>query len=174
MLIDPTTLDRDYGRLIKKILFRRTKSPDVVDDLTQEVYVRILEKFHQYKSGRGKVGTWIARIAINLQNDYLRESINRGVMDLDVERGDIRIDSRVSYFNSLTPEDILLNDERIRIIRQEIDKLPSIHREAVVLMYYHNFTGEEIGDALNLSSKRIYAILKEAREKLKPKLKQYQ
>src|SRR5215467_16116022 len=72
---DPDVLDaliEQYQHRLLRYLLHLTGNRTVAEDLFQEVWLRVLEKGHQY-DGRNRFVTWLMSIGHNVAIDYLRK-----------------------------------------------------------------------------------------------------
>ncbi len=58
---------------VRRYVRRRVDAPDVVDDLVQEVFVRVHDRAEQLREG-DKLAAWIGRIAAHVVVDHYRRS----------------------------------------------------------------------------------------------------
>ena len=71
------------------------------------------------------------------------------------------------------PDEDLVRDERVAVIKSAINDLPENQRVAVLLRRYENFSYEEIAGTMNLSVEAVKSLLNRAKENLKSKLSKY-
>lgn len=78
---DPRGFSRLYEKfspLLTNVLRRMlgTKRQDRIEDVVQDVFVRLMEKTDRFKSFRGdsKLSTWLVRIAINTATSYVKKN----------------------------------------------------------------------------------------------------
>ena len=108
-------------------------------DVTQEA---LLAAFRAYEKFRGQSDpfTWLYRIAVNIAKRRYRREKRREELrthHLTVVPGAEQVDHR-------TPESELLGQEKDRLLREAISRLPEDQRSAVILMYLENKSYEEI------------------------------
>jgi RNA polymerase sigma-70 factor (ECF subfamily) len=125
------------------------------EDLTQEVFIRAMERLDQYK-GDAKLSSWLIRIAINLSKNFLRDNRKR--------------------LNSIEPENIHLADTRKnpqysviikKMVRNAVYKLPEKQRTVFILSNYLDLSYKEITDVTGFSNSSIESLLFRARRKLR-------
>ena len=76
MLQVEETRDGAWAALVEEVrryVRRRVDAPDVVDDLVQEVFVRVHDRAEQLRDG-DKLAAWIGRIAAHVVVDHYRRS----------------------------------------------------------------------------------------------------
>ena len=129
---DPAAFEAFYRRhvaLVSRFLARRVIDPQMVADLTAEVFHEVIRSAHTYRRGRGSELGWLYGIARNvLANDRRRE-----VLRLRAEQG-------AAGQRLLDDDDIARLEERIdaesaaRRLRQALSVLPDDERAVVELV----------------------------------------
>ncbi|MFN0071191.1 MAG: sigma-70 family RNA polymerase sigma factor [Chloroflexota bacterium] len=70
-------------RLYRYFLPRVSGQPQIAEDLTEEVFVRVLERFNQYEDRGLPFGAWLFRIAHNLLIDSRRRAPKQPLVNID-------------------------------------------------------------------------------------------
>lgn len=123
--------------------FRHLKNYDTAEDLTQDLFLRLLESKKEFRPGTLK--NYIFTVARNLLNDYLRH--------LYVEREYIS--------NSLLHHDNVDMTTESRIIANDLKKqeLKIVHslshkrKVAYILHRFHEMNSKEISSIMNISKR---------------------
>jgi RNA polymerase sigma-70 factor (ECF subfamily) len=149
------TLVKEYNSKVFRVCLGYLQNEHDAADVTQEVFIKVLEKIEQYK-GDSKISTWIIRIAINLSLNYLRDNKKR-LFQEDVEKIHI-VDNQ--------SEDISSQEIR-KLLRQSIFSLPDKQRKVFILNYYIELSYKEISDTTGYSISSIESLLFRARKKLR-------
>lgn len=66
-----------YANHFKKIynyIFGQMLNREISEDLTEDVFIKVLENFNRYDSSKANVSTWIYTIARNVVADYRRKA----------------------------------------------------------------------------------------------------
>lgn len=145
-----------YGNNILRMCFLYVKDYHIAEDITQETFIKVYEKYHTFKKN-SDINTWIVSIAINQCKMFLRKH-KLDTINLD--------DISITYTESF------LQNEQSRIILEEIYKLPKKYLDVIVLYYYQDLKIEEISKILKITQSAVKSRLKRAKEKLKPNLKE--
>lgn len=129
-------------------------------DLTQEVFLQVYRHLERFK-GDYRFSTWVYRIASNLTVDWIRKR-RRQVRGLE-------------YYESVsrpTPEEVYLEKEGARRVRDLLDSLPEKYRLALVLHYYHRFSYDEIAEILEVSRRTVESRLYRGRNMMRERIQQ--
>ena len=121
-------------------------SPDAdVEDLIQEILLKVFRNLHRYKP-RYSFNTWIYRIARNHCLDYLdkRQNYLRVVQTL---QRDTQALPRVPSVNS--PEEQILESELVETIDCYMGTLSSEDRQIAMLRFYESMNYRDIGSIMN-------------------------
>ncbi len=128
-----------YKRLIYSVIYNLMGDSQEVNDLFQEVFIRIYKSLHTYNS-EYSFATWAAKIATNVCLDRQRQKkFHQVSMEEMVEISD----------NRENPEDLYLAKEQKHKIRMAVDGLPEKYRVPVVLFHQQGFSYGEMAIILN-------------------------
>lgn len=151
-------LVKEYQDKVFRICLGYLQNEHDAADVTQEVFIKALEKIDQYK-GEAKISTWIIRIAINLSLNYLRDNKKRL---LHTELSGINLEDE-----SL---DTYQQKETRQIVRKAIYKLPDKQKKVFILSYYMDYSYQEISEVTGYTISSIESLLFRARKRLRESL----
>ena len=156
-----------YRDSIYYMLMKIVKNSDDAEDLTLETFgkaFRYLDKYtHQYA-----FSTWLFRIAVNNSIDYIRHKNNSPQCledDLSTANTQLLIDRSQSN-TTPTPEQEVIDKQRIRMMRLAVAQLPDKYRKVVELRYYQELSYDEIAEELNISLSNVKIQLLRAKNML--------
>jgi RNA polymerase sigma factor (sigma-70 family) len=153
-----------YKDSIYFMLLKMTNNPDDADDLTIEAFGKAFKKLDQY-TPEYAFSTWLFKIASNNCIDFIRK---RKKEILSIDRN-IDGDSNSELANSiqsqtLDPEEKLIESQKIKMMRDVVEKLKPHYRRLVELRYFSEYSYEEISEELDLPLGTVKAQLFRARE----------
>ena len=128
-----TALVEAYVRMVGTVIWRATGQRDVIEDLTQETFLRTFRAL-EYFDSRARLSTWIYTIAHNVAIDHLRRTAGVRVDSLtwrDVE-GDEEPQEREIVSTTLDPEAQLSREQSERLVHDGLAQLPVKYRLPVV------------------------------------------
>lgn len=149
-----------YKKLIFSVVYNMIHDKQEVNDVTQEIFIRIYQALHRYNP-EFKFSTWSVKIATNYCLDTLRK---KKVDSLPME--DLPdIPSSVD-----TPESEYIKKEGRLRIKKAIEKLPEKYKIPVILFHQHGLSYEEITKVLDepmtIVKNRLYRARLMLREEL--------
>jgi len=146
-------VDEFAGRLYG-FVFRSTGSRHDAEDLTQEVFVRVVRMIRDYQH-EGRFEAWLFRIAANLVRDRLRRirRAPRVVAGADaLEDGTVEQGGAAGAGNAPiddeAPEDTLIRAEDVDALDAALAKLPESEREVIMLRHFSQLPFKEIAEVL--------------------------
>ncbi len=132
-----------YQTSVFRYLYYRTGDRGVAEDLTSDVFLRMLRALPHYRIQAAPFQAWLFQIARNLATDYFRQS-----------RQDESL-SEALEAPGLTPEaaaEQALTTERLR---QALAGLGAEQREALIMRFVLKFSLEQTAQALGKSEDAI-------------------
>jgi RNA polymerase sigma-70 factor (ECF subfamily) len=162
-----------YRTPLVNFLYRMVRSREQAEDLAQEVFIRVYRAREEYVPS-AKFTTWLFRIATNLALNSLRDHRYQKLeMSIDApltssEEGDERPFEVADKHPTVEQE--LVEEERKKMIRHAIEKLPEKQRAAVLLHKYQELDYAEIAKILSCSESALKSLLFRAYEMLRVEL----
>lgn len=153
------TLVERYKDAVQNLAYRMLGNTTEAEDITQEAFVRAYTQLATYKPVH-KFSTWLLSIASHLAIDQLRRRRFLALPLEDVPFLEWIVDGGAS------PEQSALQGEQQDEIQTYLQRLPAKYRAVIVLRYWHDFSYEEIANALKLTPALVKARLHRARELL--------
>ena len=148
-----------YKDAVQNLAYRMLGNATEAEDVTQEAFVRAYTQLATYKPAH-KFSTWLLSIASHLSIDQLRRRRFLALPLDDVPFLEWIVDAGVS------PEQSALRGEQHDEVQEYLQRLPGKYRAVIVLRYWHDFSYDEIANALNLTPALVKARLHRARELL--------
>lgn len=146
------------------MMLKMTNNPYDADDLTIEAFGKAFKKLDQYTPDYA-FSTWLFKIASNNCIDFLRRNRkNTLAMRSDYE-GSAENDIANTVVSQLPdPEENVINEQKIKLMREVVEKLKPHYRHLVELRYFDEYSYEEIAVELDLPLGTVKAQLFRARE----------
>jgi len=142
--------------VVFRFLRRMTGDVSVAEDLSQEVFLRVIRRFESYED-RSRERSWVFRIARNLLVDRHREK-ERSPQDVPLDQ-------------AFSPRQRPTQGLRV-VLQQALAGLPADDREAFLMREVGGLSYDEIGDATggtrDAARMRIYRARLALREALRP------
>ena len=156
----------NYRDSLYFMLLKMTNSPVDAEDLTIEAFGKAFKNLQQYTLEYG-FSTWLFRIAANNCIDYLRKR-NRIQYSSEINPGGEEQEGIASNLPSPNPgpEEIIIAKQKIKLMREVVEKLKPHYRMLVEMRYFRELSYEEIAVELDLPLGTVKAKLFRARDLL--------
>lgn len=151
-----------YGPGIRRYAAQSLTVSSEAEDVAQEVFLRAWRKAASYDPAKGKVSSWLYRIAVNLCVDHNRRGGFRRFVGIETvpEPEDDRPGA----------EEELESRQRLLHVQEAMKTLPARQRQALLLKVAGDLSGAEIAAALGSSEGAVEQLLVRARAALKAKM----
>lgn len=155
-----------YREPIYLMMLRMTHNPTDADDLTIETFGKAFCQLNTF-TPQYSFATWLFTIASNRGLDFLRRqhmdtvSLNNMSVNNDDEAYEYPLPSHDD-----NPEEALIGQQRVMLIRQVVEQLPPRYRQIVKMRYYEDMTYEEIAKKLRIPLGTMKIQLRRARQLL--------
>jgi len=158
-----------YQHRIIQLVNRYVKDPSEAQDVAQEAFIKAYRALGNFR-GDSAFYTWLYRIAINTAKNYL-VSRSRRYSDYQVDVQDAeQVENAPQLKGMDTPENLLMNDEVVSVIKTAIDKLPEEMKTAIMLREFEGLSYEEISQAMECPVGTVRSRIFRAREAIDEKL----
>lgn len=139
-------------------------SPSVAEDVTQDVFVAVIQDAARYQPGRSGVGPWLFGIARN----HVRRWLARERPTLALEQSESR-----SSTPSVEPDPLagMARQEHLAALRRALLALPVKYREAVVLCDLHELSYADAAVAIGCAVGTVRSRLHRGRALLAGRLR---
>ncbi len=156
-------MDR-YRESIYYMMLKMVKNQDDADDLTIEAFGKAFNRLEQY-SPSFAFSTWLFKIASNNCIDFIRK---KRIKITSMDTGRMTDDGDVIFFDAksttLDPEEIIIQNQKIKLMRDLVSKLKPRYKELIEKRYFEELSYEEIAEELNIPLGTVKAQLFRARE----------
>lgn len=137
-----------YTDTVYRVAVHNTQCKSDAEDITQEVFVKLLESSKKFKDGE-HLKAWLIRVTINecrtLMRKYSRETEQSAeIADCAVYDGDS--------------------------VLEAVKALPENYRNAIYLHYYEGYTAKEIGKILDSKENTVLSWLSRGRAALRKEM----
>ena len=137
-----SALYRMYSDSLYRVISTIVVIEEVAQDLLQETFIKIWKSFKQYDPGKGRLYTWMARLARNISIDYLRSVNHRNyTVSENLVESTQQIDQKFQV--SYNPELIGVKDMT--------DILNEDQRLALDLIYFKGYTHVQAAEELDIT-----------------------
>lgn len=153
-----------YRDAIYYMLLKMVNNASDAEDLTIEAFGKAFKNIQQYAPNYA-FSTWLFKIATNNCIDFIRKKKANHVSldhnDEEHEKASMDIQAPV-----MDPEETMINEQKIKLMRSVVDKLKPRYRKLIELRYFKELSYEEIAEELELPIGTVKAQLFRARELL--------
>jgi RNA polymerase sigma-70 factor, ECF subfamily len=140
-------------------------------DITQDVFVKVYQKYHQYDSNSASLKTWICRIAINHCLDFLKSKKSKKRFGFLSPLFQTNSNEPISDAVEVNHPGIQTEDkEAITGLLQIIYTLPENQKTAIILSRIENRSQKEVAEIMNTSVKAVESLLQRAKQTIQKKL----
>jgi RNA polymerase sigma-70 factor (ECF subfamily) len=155
-----------YRDAIYFMLLKMVNNPVDADDLTIEAFGKAFKNLNQYTPNFA-FSTWLFKIASNNCIDYIRKQRTNTVsLDQSMDEEENLSPSSLIQSDTLDPEASMINEQKIKLMRDVVTKLKPRYRSLIELRYFSEYSYEEIAHELELPIGTVKAQLFRARELL--------
>ena len=154
-----TTLVTTHLPAIHHYALRLTGSRADADGRAQDTFLAARTRARSYRARRGRLSTWLHRIAHNLWVDQLRKRRPAGNAEELADEGP-----------GSNPERDLAQADRATRVNAALARLPDNQRSAVVLCTQQGMTNAEAARIMGSSVRAVESLLARARRSLKSEL----
>lgn len=141
-----------YGNKLLRTCFLINKDEKEAEDIVQETFIKVFKSIKSFK-GNSSLYTWIYRILQNTIKDrYKNKILTTPYEDYEASEDNM--------------EDIVIDKENRKILKEELDKINFIYKQVLVLFYFDDLSIKEISEVLDEKEGTIKSKLSRGRKML--------
>lgn len=152
-------LVRKHYKRIFAYIYRTVGDYHIAYDLTQEVFVKMMQSLHLYQR-KGRFANWLITIAVNHCRDFFGSRLYKQASD-EKELQPYVSNKRDNVWNLLSKK---WESEQVR---QAIQQLPTFQREPIILRFYHDYKMKEIAKITKSNESTVKSRIRQGTNKLK-------
>lgn len=165
------TIYNRHKNLVYNLCLHYVLNAADAQDITQEVFVKVYQKYHQYDGANATLQTWICRIAINHCLDFLRAKRTKkrfGFLQSLFQQHSSEPVADVINFNHPGTE----TEDRAALqnLLQIIHSLPENQKTAIILSKIEDRPQKEVAEIMDISVKAVESLLQRAKQTIQKKL----
>ncbi len=164
--IDDKTFEeiyKQYYEKVKSYVTSKIGNDNNIEDLVQEVFIRVYKYLDSYDSSKGNFYNFILLNANNVIIDYVRKKKVRENRNSDCDIETIKDDD-------FDLEEIGEHAEEKQILKSIMDELPDTYKEIIELIYIKDLSNKAAANIMGKNVVSFKSTLYRARKELKKKL----
>jgi RNA polymerase sigma factor (sigma-70 family) len=159
---------QEHQTMVFRTLFRLTGSREHIEDLAQEVFLRLYKALPSFR-GDSLVSTYLYRITVNVaQNEWKRRKrAERPLVSISDETS--AWEDRLEHPDRNVAQQMEEREFQLKV-EEQLQELSSVERTVLVLYHQEERSYEQIAGALNMPIGTIRTHLHRGRKKLRERL----
>lgn len=158
--IELETAYKRYHDSVYKNIYGKVLHKEIAEDLTSQVFLKIVKNYYRYDESKSSIMTWINRITQNTVIDYYR-SQKKDMEPLNVDDYEQDLFVEFDWFKRYEKKML------IQAIGNAIQKLRCQEREMILLKYFKCQSNREIARIYGLNESTVSTQLFRAVRKLR-------
>lgn len=123
------------------IIMRVVPAREIAEDILQDSFVKIWKSIHLYDPEKGKLFTWMAKLARNSAIDYKRgKTFAKSTRNEDIDS----VYSQVDHFHYIPDKTDSIGVKDLMCV------LTASQKQILDLVYFHGYTQAEVSDELQI------------------------
>jgi RNA polymerase sigma factor (sigma-70 family) len=165
-------LVRDHQAMVFRTLLRLTGSREHVDDLAQDVFLRLYRALPSFR-GDALITTYLYRITVNVAQDEWKRRRRDDRSHISLSDETANWEDRLQHPDR-NAEQQIEEREFQQTVEEQLQRLSQIERTVLVLYHQEERTYEEIANVLSLPIGTVRTHLHRSRKKVREGLQERQ
>lgn len=149
-------LYREHRAVVFRFIYRRTANPVLAEDLTADVFVRVMKRINTFTWQGVNISAWILTIARNLVADYYGSGRYQREALVDIQHDDPLIPASTDI-EAFPAESVAAHLDALPVLRLINDLAPD-QRDTIIYRYLREFTLKETAAAMGKNESSIKAL----------------
>lgn len=139
-LLTVEELYKEYHKKVYGYIYLRVKDHAEAEDITSDVFAKIVEKIDTFDSEKASYSTWIFTITKNMViSRFRRHHESEDIEELQLSDG------------SASPLDTVILSERSEILAEALKQLSQRDRDIIIARYYYDHSFKQIGEMMDMT-----------------------
>lgn len=165
------TIYNEHKNIVFNMCLNYVLNPEDAQDITQEVFVKVHQKYHQYNAESATLKTWICRIAINHCLDFLKAKKTKKRFGFITSLFHPETNEPIASVVELNHPGVQTEDkEAIESLLKIIYSLPENQKTAIILSKIEDRPQKEVAEIMDTSIKAVESLLQRAKQSIQNKL----
>ncbi|MGQ9600476.1 MAG: sigma-70 family RNA polymerase sigma factor [Anaerolineae bacterium] len=156
-----------YAEPIYRYLFRYLGDASHAEDLTGEVFLRLLQALRTQRGPRERLDAWLYRVAHNLAMDWFRQRRKQGNLSLDEHSDSLEREEVSSERHEELPWRVLVKNQEEEQLRAALRRLTPEQQQVLLLRFGEGLKPAEVGALMGKSEGAIKVLQYRAVKRLK-------
>jgi RNA polymerase sigma-70 factor, ECF subfamily len=173
-------LVRRHKTTIYNFILRQVRSPEIAEDLAQDVFVKVVQSAADFKH-EARFSTWAYAIARNICIDHLRKAALRRHPSLDQapgsgdggDEGSTLGERTADVRPSSAVERVVIGTELAQRIALAVERLPADQREVFLMRELAHLPFKDIAEITGVPENTVKSRMRYALERLQEALAEY-
>lgn len=161
----------EYKNLVFNMCLHYVLNPEDAADITQEVFVKVHQRYAQYDASSASLKTWICRIAINHSLDFLKAKKTKKRFGFISALFHPETNEPIGSALQINHPGIVTEDkEGLKNLLLIIYALPENQKTAIILSKIEDRSQKEVAEIMNTSLKAVESLIQRAKQTIQKKL----
>jgi len=159
---------KKYNNKIFRYAYSKAGNYEEALDITQDILVITFEALRTFR-GEAKFSTWLYSIMVNYCMNYRKKRGEYSCVPIDKTSGQDKFELQLSD-EKQNPEEDIINKDSLRILKDELYKLPDAYKEILILRDIEGLSYNEICEILGVHLSNVKVRIHRGRGLLKKRL----
>lgn len=146
-------------------LLRRTDSVNVAEDLSHDIFLKVLKSRHLYDPTQ-EFAPWFWTVARNTLNDHLRRKVHTSI-SVPVDGPEAEAEGVPALVSTADIETLVVKGSDQAVLLKFLGQLTKLQREALSMRLVHKLSYAEISKRMSLSLSAVKSLIHRAQGSIK-------
>ena len=157
-----------YQNMTFRYVYSQFNNYDEALDISQDIFIMAMEALKSFRR-ESKFSTWFYSIMVNYCKNYRKKKRRYNTVPITSSKNNEEYEIQLPDERADPEQDVVLSDS-LRIVKEEIYRLPDDYRDVLVLRDIDGLSYNEISEILSIKLSNVKVRIHRGRELLKNRL----
>lgn len=157
-----------YQNMTFRYVYSQFNNYDEALDISQDIFIMAMEALKSFRR-ESKFSTWFYSIMVNYCKNYRKKKRRYNTVPISSTKNNEEYEIQLPDERADPEQDVVLSDS-LRIVKEEIYRLPDDYRDVLVLRDIDGLSYNEISEILSIKLSNVKVRIHRGRELLKNRL----